>query len=275
MDFHAIADAVLSSVRRTPRTTACGHSGFSLGHGVELRQPALPVGTFMLFGMHDLVEPHFESAALLTIDVQADTLDGGPLEVAGTSAAVPRIASLCQTFRESRRPIVHIVRLYRADGSNAEPVRKQLATSVSILRPGTPGRLLAPGLAPDSTAELDDELLLSGRVQRLGEREIVMYKPRWGAFFGTGLDDYLRANDVDTVVVVGCNYPNCPRTTIYEASERDYRVVLVEDALSGLYARGRAEMTNIGVTLCAADAVSTAVRHSVGGTAPVSTNSGH
>ena len=218
--------------------------------------------------MHALIEPHLASAALLTIDVQMDTLDGEPLEIPGTSAAVPRMASLCQAFRESGLPIVHIVRIYRADGSNAEPVRKTLVTgSVPVLRAGTPGRLLAPGLAPDPTARLDDELLLSGHAQRLGEREIVMYKPRWGAFFGTTLDAYLGENHVDTVVVAGCNYPNCPRASIYEASERDYRVVLVDDAVSGLYERGRTEMTNIGVTLCQADAVIAAVRKATGGTA--------
>lgn len=124
-----------------------------------------------------------------------------------------------------------------------------------MLRPGTPGRLLAPGLPPDPPAELDDQLLLSGQPQQLGNREIVLYKPRWGAFFATSLDDHLRRQNIDTVVVAGCNYPNCPRTTIYQASERDYRVMLVEDAVSGLYERGRAEMTNIGVTLDRADSV--------------------
>jgi nicotinamidase-related amidase len=206
--------------------------------------------------MHSLVEPHFNSAALLTIDVQTDTLDGGALEIPGTSTAVPQIASLCQAFRGAGLPIVHIVRLYLADGTNAEPVRKDLVTGTTpMLRPGTPGRLLAPGLTPEPAAQFDDELLLSGQPQRLADREIILYKPRWGAFFGTGLDDYLRDNHVDTVVVAGCNYPNCPRTSIYEASERDYRVVLVEDAVSGLYERGRAEMANIGVTLHRADSV--------------------
>ena len=119
--------------------------------------------------MHALVEPHFESAALLTIDVQTDTLDGAPLEIPGTSAAVPKIAALCEAFRASELPIVHVVRIYRADGSNAEPVRKDLvAGKVPILRVGTPGRALAPGVAPDPTTQLDDELLLSGRAQRLG-----------------------------------------------------------------------------------------------------------
>jgi hypothetical protein len=36
---------------------------------------------------------------LVTIDTQVETLDGGQLEIAGTSAAVPRIAQLCKGFR--------------------------------------------------------------------------------------------------------------------------------------------------------------------------------
>jgi nicotinamidase-related amidase len=163
---------------------------------------------------------------------------------------------------------VHIVRLYRADGTNAEPLRMDLvAGPTPVLRPGTPGRLLAPGLVSDPSAQLDDELLLSGRAQQMGEREIILYKPRWGAFFGTRLDDHLRENHIDTVVVAGCNYPNCPRASIYEASERDYRVVLVEDAVSGLYERGRAEMINIGVTLRQTDSVIASLGKTTSGTA--------
>ena len=59
----------------------------------------------------------------------------------------------------------------------------------------------------------------------------------------------LRGWGVNTLVVCGCNFPNCPRTSVYEASERDLRVVLVEDAISGLYEQGRREMENIGVTV--------------------------
>ncbi|NUK47976.1 isochorismatase family protein, partial [Prosthecochloris sp. DSM 1685] len=52
-----------------------------------------------------------------------------------------------------------------------------------------------------------------------------------------------------TLVFSGCNYPNCPRASIYEASERDFRVVLAKDAMSQLYPKGEEEMKNIGVTL--------------------------
>ena len=72
----------------------------------------------------DYVSPQFDSAALLTIDTQVDTLDGQPLEIPGTSAAVPQIASLASAFRDAGRPIVHIVRLYRSDGSNVDLCRR-------------------------------------------------------------------------------------------------------------------------------------------------------
>ncbi len=88
-----------------------------------------------------------------------------------------------------------------------------------------------------------------------------MYKPRWGVFFETSLDEHLATLGVDTIVLCGCNYPNCPRTSIYEASERDYRVVLVDDAVSGLYERGLAEMANIGVAVLSAGEIVDALEH--------------
>lgn len=78
---------------------------------------------------------------------------------------------------------------------------------------------------------------------------------RWGAFFQTPLDAHLRSLGVSTVVVAGCNFPNCPRTSIYEASERDYRAAIVTDAVSGIYERGLTELRNIGVATLTTDEV--------------------
>jgi nicotinamidase-related amidase len=187
------------------------------------------------------------SAALVTIDVQVDTLDGQPFEIPGTTDAVPAIGALAAAFRAAGRPIVHVIRLYDADGSNAEPVRREAASGpIPLLRPGTPGRLLAPGLL-DEQLEFDDSLLLTGAPQAVGPGESLLYKPRWGAFFKTPLEELLRTAGVDTIVFAGCNFPNCPRTSIYEASERDFSVVVASDALSGLYDRGRDELRGIGV----------------------------
>ena len=200
--------------------------------------------------MSEYTRPQLERAALITIDVQADVLDGQPLEIPGSAAALPVIRRLAEAFRATGRPIVHIVRLYRNDGSNVDACRRQaVIDGWKALVPGSPGTELAEGLAPAAAARLDCELLLRGEIQRLGEQEVVMYKPRWGAFFETPLHGHLRELGVSTLVLGGFNFPNCPRTSIYEASERDFRIVLVSDAVSGLYGRGARELTNIGVEL--------------------------
>jgi nicotinamidase-related amidase len=194
--------------------------------------------------------PDFASSALVTIDTQRDVLDGQPLEIPGTSAALPAIVRLIEGFRKASRPIVHVVRLYCADGSNVDLCRRRaVEEGAGILVPGSEGAEPAPGLLPDPTMRLDPEALLAGELQEVGPREVVLYKPRWGAFYETALEKHLRNEKVSTVVFCGCNFPNCPRTSVYEASERDFRVVVASDALSGLYARGERELDSIGVAL--------------------------
>jgi nicotinamidase-related amidase len=194
--------------------------------------------------------PRFEAAALVTIDVQRDTLDGRPLEIPGTSAALPAMVALADAFRRAGRPIVHVVRLYREDGANVDLCRRELVEGgARILAPGDEGAELAPGLAPNGTPGLDSDMLLAGGLQPLGATEWAMYKPRWGAFYETPLEDHLRGLGVDTLAVCGANFPNCPRTSIYEASERDFRVVVAPDAVSGTYERGLPELEGIGIAL--------------------------
>jgi nicotinamidase-related amidase len=143
-----------------------------------------------------------------------------------------------------------MVRIYKRDGSNADISRKAaIGTGHPMLLENSEGCQIAKELfsAPDVT--LDSSLLLSGGIQHLSSHEVIIYKPRWGAFYKTPLEGYLKALDVSTLIFSGCNFPNCPRTSIYEASERDYRIILVSDAVSGWYERGREEMINIGVLL--------------------------
>ena len=205
--------------------------------------------------MPDYTGPDLGSVALISIDLQHDVLDGQAYEIAGTSAAASATVRLADAFRAAGRPIVHIVRLYRADGSNADLCRRgAIEQGAKLLISGTPGAEIAAGIVPEGP-RLDAEQLLSGGIQTLGRDEVAIYKPRWGAFFGTPLEEYLRDLGVLTLVFCGCNFPNCPRTSIYEASERDFRVVLAEDAISGLYDRGRDELRNIGVQLMASEEI--------------------
>ncbi|MFH2220211.1 MAG: cysteine hydrolase [Pseudomonadota bacterium] len=200
--------------------------------------------------MDKYTRPDFSSAALITIDTQRDTLDGQPLEIPGTSAALPQMKKLLDGFRRNSKPIVHIVRIYKRDGSNVDLCRRRaVEQGAGMLIEGSAGCEPAPELLPDREIVLDHQLLLAGGIQNISANEVVIYKPRWGAFYRTPLEAHLNRLAVSTLVFTGCNFPNCPRTSIYEAGERDYRIVLVEDALSGLYPQGREEMKNIGVRI--------------------------
>lgn len=204
--------------------------------------------------MTDYTTPDRDSAALLTIDVQRDfTLPDAPATIPSTMDAVPRIRRVVEAFRQADRPVLHVVRLYREDGSNVDLCRRgDVEEGLRFAVPGSGGAEVVDELTPEGT-ELNADRLLDGELQEVGEREWFMYKPRWSAFFGTPLDTHLREIGVDSVVVCGCNYPNCPRTTVYDASQRDYRVAFVRDATSRTYERGMEELSAIGVELMTAE----------------------
>ncbi|WP_345973959.1 isochorismatase family cysteine hydrolase [Sulfurimonas sp. HSL3-7] len=198
--------------------------------------------------MNKYTKPNFETSALITIDTQRDTLEGQPLEIKGTSDALPRMKILLDFYRKNQLPIIHIVRIYKPDGSNVDLCRKELVENgAALLAEDSIGAELARELFDNDSVRYNTKLLLEGGIQKISDNEVIIYKPRWGAFYNTPLDDYLKSLNVNTLVFSGCNFPNCPRTSIYEASERDYKVVLAEDALSGLYEQGIKELENIDV----------------------------
>ena len=198
------------------------------------------------------ITPLPQSSALVTVDVQRDVLDGQPLEIPGTSAALAAMRELTDAFRAAARPIVHIVRIYKPDGSNVDLCRREaVRDGARILLADAPGTEIARELLAEEVA-LDTARLLAGEVQPIGPDELILYKPRWGAFFKTPLEAELREREISTIVFCGANFPNCPRTSIYQASERDFRVVAVTDGISGLYERGERELTAIGVVLMSA-----------------------
>jgi nicotinamidase-related amidase len=213
------------------------------------------------------IAPRLRTSALVTIDVQCDTLDGQPAEVAGTSAALQAIVQLTGLFRAANRPIVHVVRLYAPDGVDVDLCRRAAVQSgAAIFLRDSGGAQLAPGIL-GRHVELDCDVLLSGGLQAVGADESVMFKPRWGAFYRTPLHEHLQQLGVDTLVFCGCNFPNCPRTSIYEASERDYRIVLATDAISGLYERGVQELQRIGVETATIAEIERGLSSSLGQTA--------
>ena len=198
--------------------------------------------------------PEYDRAALITIDVQNDFLDGGSFEVPGTSDTLPAIARLCRSFRAAGRPIVHIIRIYTPDGEDADRCRKSaLQAGRRLVLKGTAGRRPAAPLLPAADIRIDDDQLMAGNIQAIGPEEVVIYKPRWGAFYRTPLEAHLREKAVSTLVFSGCNYPNCPRTSIFQASERDFRLVAAVDAISAIQRADIDGLETIGVRCLSVD----------------------
>jgi nicotinamidase-related amidase len=200
----------------------------------------------------DFISPHWEHSALVIVDVQADFVDGAAT-VPGTAEVLDNLTRLADAFRRHGRPVVHVVRLYDRAGHDVDLVRRALIGSgASVVAPGTEGSQIPPSLLP-TRVDLDPDLLLSGALQQVGPTEHVLYKPRWSAFHRTRLQDHLDALGVDTVVVAGCNLPNCPRATLFDATERDYRAVAVTDATSQTTPERLADLALIGVTAVTTD----------------------
>ncbi|NQT79173.1 MAG: cysteine hydrolase [Candidatus Aminicenantes bacterium] len=197
----------------------------------------------------DYLKPEILKSALLTVDVQNDfTLPGAVAEIPGTLSLIPNLKKILEKYRKHKFPIIHAVRLYKPDGSNAELYRRELIKKGKMMvQPNSEGSQLVKDLLPKRNIKLKPEYLKSGNFQEIGRMEWIMYKPRWGAFYKTNLEKRLNELGVNTIIICGCNFPNCPRTTIYEAIERDYKVIFIEDATSGVYKRGIKELRNIGV----------------------------
>jgi nicotinamidase-related amidase len=205
--------------------------------------------------MVDYTAPERGHTALLTVNAQCDFVaSGSPLRACGASAVVPVIERLVKGARAQKVPIIHAVRLYRPDGTNVDCFRRQaVEEGLRVLMPGTHGAELVKEVKPGSDVRLEASHLIAGNVQELGSNEWAIYKPRWGAFHGTKLDALLNSLGVTTVIVCGFNFSTSGRATVYEAGARDFRIVLVPDAVSGASEQAIAELGRIGVYLMTAD----------------------
>ncbi|BDT92461.1 isochorismatase [Nocardia sputorum] len=169
-----------------------------------------------------------ERTALLLLDLQ-NLFVSGPLAVRDALALINRLNILTKACRAHRIPIIATSHTLRPDGANSGRL-------VDILPPGGT-RLVAQGSA---AAALHSKL-------QLEPGDIVLAKPRFGAFAGTDLDLILRARDIDTVIIGGIATNVCCETTAREAATRDYRVVFLSDGTSC------AEMPDLGWGAVSAD----------------------
>jgi len=153
--------------------------------------------------------------ALLIIDMQNDLgHQDGRAFMPDAAHKTGTMGAILDAFRESREPVIHVIRSYRADTWDVERFRvPAFQADRGFVVENTWGQRVVDRLTPEPG-------------------EPVLVKQRFSAFAFTELDLLLRRAGVTKIVVVGVNLPNCPRATMYDAVGLDYDVVAVADALA-------------------------------------------
>jgi nicotinamidase-related amidase len=135
---------------------------------------------------------------LLIIDIQNDYFPAGAMPLVGPEAAVVAAASVLRQFRAEGEPVFHVRHVWDDEAA-------------TFMRPGTPGVEIHPLVAP-------------------AEREPVVEKAFPNSFRETKLDDLLKSNGVDELVVVGMMTSMCVDATVRAAADLGYQVTVVADA---------------------------------------------
>jgi ureidoacrylate peracid hydrolase len=159
------------------------------------------------------------ATAVLVVDMQNAFIDPkGSLARMGVPVArntrpIPHVQAVLAAARAAKVPVVHLRFVLRDDfadlgvlGRKFPPLRE-----LGHCAAGSWDAAFYPGMEP-----------------RPGEP--VVDKNRFSGFFGTDLDTLLRCLRVDTVVVTGVATNVCVESTVRDAFQRDYRVVVPREA---------------------------------------------
>lgn len=138
-----------------------------------------------------------ERTALLLVDIQQGFDDHAYWGPRNNPDAERNAARLLAAWRANGMPVVHL--------------QHQSVEPNSPLRPDRPGVAIQEVVTP-----LPEEPVLPKSVN--------------SGFIGTGLEDHLRQNDIDTVVVCGLTTNHCVETTTRMAGNLGFDTWLVSDA---------------------------------------------
>ena len=170
--------------------------------------------------------------ALIVIDMQRDfLLPGGFGETLGNdvsqlASVVPPLQRVLEAARAAGLLVIHTREGHLPDLSDL-PAAKLLRgrPSQRIGDPGRYGRILIRG---EYGHDIIDELApIAG--------EVVLDKPGKGAFYATDLGRILQDAGITRLIVTGVTTEVCVHTTVREANDRGYEVLVLSDCVGSYF----------------------------------------
>jgi nicotinamidase-related amidase len=157
------------------------------------------------------------ASALVVLDMQKIILDGsaGPPTAAEKEAFLSRNARLIAAARGAGMRVIYVRNGFRPGYPEVSGRNKSFASIRQSDRfpDAGDGSQIHPAVAPQA----DD---------------VVITKHRVSAFFGTELDMILRANGIETLVLVGVATSRVVLSTLRYAADADYGIVVAHDCCS-------------------------------------------
>ncbi|MBM7046561.1 cysteine hydrolase family protein [Rhizobium lusitanum] len=152
-----------------------------------------------------------KTTALINVDIQNCFVQDSPVAAPGGAAIIPRINKLADAVRRTGGLVIHTAHVVRPDGSTTGVMGEfNAAIKAGLLYKGRPSAELHPDLA-------------------IAETDLVVDKPRYGAFYGTDVELILRNRGIESVIVTGITTNVCCETTAREANMRDFQVFFISD----------------------------------------------
>jgi nicotinamidase-related amidase len=159
------------------------------------------------YGVQDEVRVDPSRTVLLIGDMQNDFVtEGGTLVVPSAEGTVPTIRNLLKLARDSGMRVVFVQDTHN-DGDPEWDIWGEHCREESW------GWQIVDGLAPN-------------------EDETTIRKPRYDAFYGTGLEHMLRQWGVDTLIICGTVANICVHYTASSAAMRWFNVIIPRDCIS-------------------------------------------
>ena len=165
---------------------------------------------------------------LVAIDMHRGHLDPAvatlPLSSERCAPLIERAARLFQELRALGIPIIHVVTEYRESGEiAANPFWEAIHNDPEKARKG----ILQHNLAGSPGTEIIPALWAPGDLRVGG-------KKRYNCFQATGLEFLLHRLNAETLILAGINTTTCVLNTAFEATNRDFRVVIAAEAVDSM-----------------------------------------